>query len=209
MAAVGDIYQIRLNCLMEQGVNAENVFYYRVASIGTGLDAEEVADLFNAFIVLTLDPHTPSTRVYQAISAINGMDNDDFWVQQINNTGGSGQTPLPHPCMVSFRSPWNGPGTRRGRHYLPIGTVGALSPTGGMTSAAVTAFEETLFVFGIPMEDSRGSLIPVTLSGGFKLGETPVESNLLLGLWEFNARFGTIDSRRPEPLWAPTEIPPP
>jgi hypothetical protein len=193
---------------MEQGVEAENVFYYRVTSVISPITAEVVSQLFNAFITVTLTPHTPNTRTFQHISVINGMDNDDFWVQNINDPGDSGQTPLPHPCMVSIRSPWNGPGTRRGRHYLPIGTVGSLSPSGGMTAAAQTAFEESLFVFGIPIEDGRGSLVPITVTGGFKLGVEPVESQLLLGEWEFNTRYSTIDSRRPPADWFPTEAPP-
>jgi hypothetical protein len=193
---------------MESNVNADSVFYYQVQSIGTGIDASEVRTLFNGFIVLTLEPLVTSGKVMSIVSSINGMDNDDFDTINLNNGGSRSGFPLPTHNMVSCRSAWNGPGTRRSRHYLPLGGVDDVAATSAMASAFVIALEESLWVLGVPLEGSAGVLVPVTVSPAFKLGEVPTVSEVVVGEWEFSTAFSSLDSRRTEPFWFPTDPPP-
>jgi hypothetical protein len=209
MANEGDIYQIRVTCSHVQVQTAENVFYYRVAENDATLTANQVRLLFHGNIGSGYPQFMPGNSTYESLAVINGMDNTDFDIALYNLPGTMGGNTLPSQLMISTRSPWNGPGTRRGRHYFPFGSTSSIDASGNVSGALDIGMPIFAWSLGQPLSAVATDLIPVTLSGGFKLGVEPVVSQLLTGIWEYSRRWSSMDSRLPDPLWEPGEAPPP
>jgi hypothetical protein len=188
---------------------SENVFYYRVVEDYATMTAAQVSVLFHGNIGTSMLGLMSVQWNYRTVAVINGMDNDEFDITLFDMNGSLGGNPLPPFVMVSTRSPWNGPGTRRGRHYFPFGSAGSVDINGELDGALELGIPLFAWVLGQPLSAVSTDLVPVTLSGGFKLGVVPVVSEEVSGIWEWSHRFSSIDSRRSDPLWLPGEEPPP
>jgi hypothetical protein len=76
-----------------------------------------------------------------------------------------------------------------------------------MTAALINTIEDTMWILGKDLPGVAGTLQPVTVSPAFKLGVVPLVSEIVTGIWEFSTNWSTLDSRRADPFWFPTDEP--
>lgn len=186
--ALNDIYQCKMHFSHPAGEEALNVLYYRVASGGSNLTAEEVV---NELVSNTLEEWAEfgsSETVCFRVSALNGMNNSDYYEANPNREGDYTATALAPFISVGFRSQWQGPGTRRSYHRFWGGAYISMNGSDGRwNDSALDAMYSMRVGLGAELENTEGLLTPIQIAGPFELGTSPSEGQSLTGIWEVNA----------------------
>lgn len=205
MASVGDIYQVKMQTLHSSGETALTVFYYELVSGDPAFNAENAANEVDDNIVAEFILSMSDTSRVNRIDSINGMDNDDFFSFNPNEPGDRIANPLAPNIAASFRSPWPGPGTRRGQHRLMTGVGSDVDGLDGIwDSNFQTLVADLATALGAQLENANGFISPVTIVGGFVLGVSPTRNESIGGQWELNKFPMTQNSRKQYSWVVPT-----
>lgn len=177
MADVGDIYQLKMQVTHPADRECLSVFYYEVVDGGSGTDAEEVADEFVTEVVGAWADIATDQTVCNQLETTNGMNNSDWNVTNPSVSGTvTAQSALPPFICVSYLAPRFAPGQRNSYKRMVGGWSALLNTTDG--SWGTTPMAGVFSVLGIamsaPLTTSNSILIPVQVTGGFRLGVTPV-----------------------------------
>lgn len=163
-----------------------NVFYYREVTGASG-NAVDCIDAFEDDVVPKIQAIWHADTNTTKFTCINGMDNDDASVQFINTIGINPITfTLPPNLAAGLRNPPLLPGQQYSYKRFG-GVVNDLSTIGTWGST----FDALLATLGTQLGADINTVLgnfyrPVLLTGGFRLGVTPVESRPVTGNWQYN-----------------------
>lgn len=202
MAALGNVYQIKMVCTHALGQTSELNFYYEVSTAGTAL-ATQVKNAFQDLHETAFSTLMHSDWTITAYQVINGMFNTDFKEQTVSIAGTLPNDGLPPALTFLVRAPRELPGDIPAMRRFPWGdsstfTVSLGEWDGGFLAsveAVVDDLSDTLSPTGGDVLD------PVQLTGGFILGFDPVVLRKLLGEWQYAKQPGWLRSREPDLDW--------
>ena len=178
MASIGDIYQVRLQ--YDDYTGEEMVFriYYEVTAIGT-ISAPGINNaLPNFFEDAMRDIMSDDSTIFQH-QTINGMDNTDNEEEAISLAGTSITAGHALPYLsAAIRIPRQTPGQRHAYHHIG-GLVPAVDSDQKWSSTMLAAIKTLANAVSASRSLLGGTLRPVQLAGGFKLGTNPVRRRYL------------------------------
>lgn len=196
--AINDIYQIRVHQLH---IDEEilNVFYYRVTA-GASNTAEDLYTEFTDLvwdIVRTAQSDNCRTNRFEVI---NGMDNDDYFYQDVASFGSysTGLEVPPNVCF-DFRAPSGGPASRYGYKKIAGVMTGTLDGAGSgkVSSTWLAGYGEQVgSALGLALEGAGGSYVPAIITGEFILGTPPTFQRAVQGQWSVNEYWANQRTRQ-------------
>lgn len=202
MAAINDIYQIKMKSLHPVGEECLNVFYYRVNTQTGTITAQVVADDFISDPLVEFRKIMSDLTLINEVSVINGMDNQDTNETNPSVFGTYGQdNTLPSALALAIRSRRNGAGTRRSyKRFTGIPSAVMTTSDGAIQETFQEIVEDVLTAAAASLVTGEGNLSPCQISGGFVLGTDPSFAFALTSPWEFNV-YPTTQTTRQEYLW--------
>lgn len=197
MASTGDIYQVVAEGSLATVEEWSMRFYYEVATVTTGFDAENVADNLVAGL---FDLITDVMHQDHDLSKVSTINLDDITDVNVTNPSLSGEftgSRLPLTSAVGFRSQWPGRGFNRASKRLPLGNASWNDANGSLTAVARTACAPIAESLGQVLTLGGGTLTPITALLTYSAGELVswVKRADVSGDWELNVWFTTQKSR--------------
>jgi hypothetical protein len=176
--------------------------YYQIVSGGSISAVQVLSDWFATIVEEILDiwPANTNSTQYQII---NGMDNGDNYELAQTDAGQNGSSAyLPSMASLALRQPRSSPGQRHAYHHLGGMTNQLAAGSGTWDGTVITLINALIANLDNPISvDAIANIVPVQLTGGFKLGVEPTVARILSGGWQM-CLFPVPLRRRVQYDWA-------